>query len=279
MTLNLDPAFQPFPNQHSLSFEAFTFSGGEPHIKIQPEVRHGGEVSITQRIKSFADLGLILMAVDALKRMGVEKINLVLPYFPGGRQDRIMVPGEPLSVKVYADLINRAGFNEILLFDPHSSVTPALLDRCLVINNERFIKRVKEDLAMPFQLIAPDAGAVKKAYELAKVLNQPEIVICSKQRDVATGKIKEFQVFADDLQGKNGLIVDDICDGGNTFIGLAKVLKEKGAGKLFLAVSHGIFSQGLDRLKQYFTKIYTTDSFQSLPKDPQLVQLNISQFL
>ncbi|MAX71916.1 MAG: hypothetical protein CMC76_12600 [Flavobacteriaceae bacterium] len=82
-----------------------------------------------------------------------------------------------------------------------------------------------------------------------------------------------FRVYEDDLQGKDCLIVDDICDGGGTFIGLAKELKKHNAGNLYLAVSHGIFSKGLEELNQYFTKIFTTDSFKTVNEGVELLKL------
>ena len=79
-----------------------------------------------------------------------------------------------------------------------------------------------------------------------------------------TGKLEGFQVYEEDLKGKTCLIVDDICDGGGTFLGMAKALKAKHAGTLYLAVSHGIFSKNLKALKQTFKAIYTTNSFKDI---------------
>ena len=82
-----------------------------------------------------------------------------------------------------------------------------------------------------------------------------------KIRDVKTRKLSGFKVYADDLQGRDCLVVDDICDGGGTFLGLAKELKAKNAGKLYLAVSHGIFSRGVERLLEHYDGVFSTNSF------------------
>lgn len=103
--LNLDPQFCPFKGEN-LEFETFTFSGGEPHIKINANIDSNTSVNITHRIQSFNDVGLICLAVDAIRRMDIHISSLCIPYFPAARQDRIMQVGEPLAVKVYADLIN-----------------------------------------------------------------------------------------------------------------------------------------------------------------------------
>ena len=261
MILNLDPSFHPFGNTDSIQFESFTFSGGEPHIKISTDLRPNESVTITTRIKSFNDLGLLLIATDALRRLEVKSIDLFMPYMPAARQDRVMIPGEPLSVKVYADVINSLNFESVTVFDPHSEVTPALLNNCKVIYNHTFIEQVIKDIKSDVILISPDGGALKKIYKVSEYLGGLPVVECSKKRNVKNGKLEGFKVYEDDLKGKDCLIVDDICDGGGTFMGLAEELKKKNAGNLFLAVSHGIFSKGTDMLNHYFAKVYTTDSF------------------
>lgn len=261
MIINLDPSFQPYPDAATIAFEAFQFSGGEPHLKIKTVIPAGQSVLVTHRVRSFNDMGLLLLAVDALRRMGVRQIRVLLPYFPGARQDRVMVPGEPLTVRVYADLINSLDLEEVIIFDPHSEVTPALLNRCTVISNHHFIKTVLEQLPGEVTLVAPDGGALKKIYKLSEALGGLPVVACSKNRDVHTGHLSGFTVHADNLQNRDCLVVDDICDGGGTFIGLAQALRERGAGKLYLAVSHGIFSKGIDELATLYSMIFTTDSF------------------
>ena len=276
MILNLDTKFRPYGNENEITFEQFTFSGGEPHIKITSDLTLVKDVIITHRIKSFNDMGLLLVAVNALKNMDITHIELFIPYFPGARQDRIMTEGESLTVKVYADLINNLELSKITLFDPHSDVTPALLNNCKVIDNFKFIEQVTEKLNDDLLLISPDAGALKKIYKLAEHLEKYEIIECSKTRNIKTRKLSEFKVYADDLKGKDCLIVDDICDGGRTFLGLAKALKEKNAGKLYLAISHGIFSKGITELAKEFEIIFTTDSFQSPIIDESVINYPLS---
>ncbi|GAA3752602.1 hypothetical protein GCM10022422_42660 [Flavobacterium ginsengisoli] len=260
MILNLDPKFAPFQNQEEIKFQSFTFSGGEPHIKIAPDFDPNEKVTITHRLNSFNDLGLLCVTVDALRRMDVKIIDLFIPYFPAARQDRVMIPGEPLSVKVYADIINAMQLNKVFVFDAHSEVTPALLNNSTVIPNYTFIKEVLNKIGENVKLISPDGGALKKIYKVSEFLGGVEVVECSKSRDVKTGKLSGFKVYNDDLQGMDCLIVDDICDGGGTFVGLAEELKKKNAGKLYLAVSHGIFNKGFEVLN-CFDGIFTTNSF------------------
>jgi len=276
--LNLNPSFS-FPDDDSedvIKYESFTFPGGEEHIKLERKVKFKLSVTIIQRIHSSSDLMKLCLAVDALRRRGTTWIELLLPYVPYARQDRVMVKGEPLSIRVFADIINSLDLEKVTIFDPHSDVTPALLNNCEVINNHHFVCKVVEDIidnlpstsrtTHPFYLVSPDAGSNKKMKALAYYLYMEgydfKVVYCDKTRDVATGRIDGFEVYGPDLNPNLPcIIVDDICDGGGTFIGLAKVLKTKKAGDLYLAVSHGIFSKGLTALPDYFKKIYTTDSF------------------
>lgn len=271
MILNLDTHFNPFPGKREIQFQSFTFSGGEPHIKINPDFDVSEPVTITHRINSFNDFGLLLLAIDALKRMDVNLINVFIPYFPAARQDRVMISGEPLSVKVYADILNSLKLNKVTVFDAHSEVTPALLDNCEVIPNHAFIAEVLEKIGKEVKLISPDGGALKKIYKVSEYLGGVEVVECSKSRDVKTGKLSGFKVYNDDLKGMDCLIVDDICDGGGTFVGLAEELKKKNAGKLYLAVSHGIFNKGFDVFQKDFEKIFTTNSFREF--DNEMVEV------
>lgn len=277
-TINLDKNFNPFPALESIIFEAFTFAGGEPHIKIKPDFDVTEQVMISHRLNSFNDLGLLCVAVDALRRMKVKEINAFIPYFPAARQDRVMVGGEPLTVKVYADIINATQLSKVTVFDPHSEVTPALLNNCEVIPNHAFIKKAIEHIGETPLLISPDGGALKKIYKVSEYLGGVEVVECSKSRDVKTGKLSGFKVYADDLQGKDCLIVDDICDGGATFIGLAQELKKKNAGKLYLAISHGIFSKGFANLTPHFEKIFSTDSIKNI-EEAGVLQISLAEIL
>ena len=275
MVINLDPHFAPI-DEPDILFDSFTFNGGEPHIRIQA-FDTSKAVKITHRINSFNDMGRLCVAVDALRRMGVKTIDLFIPYFPGARQDRVMLPGESLTVKVIADIINALKLNSVSNFDPHSDVTPAVLDNCRVFSNHSFITEILSLLPEKPLLVSPDAGASKKIFSLASHLKLTDVLECGKKRDVSTGALSGFKVPEADLGGKPCLIVDDICDGGGT-LGLGKELKKRNAGKLYLAISHGIFSNGLDELSKVFERIFTTDSIRNL-EDSRLTQINLSQLI
>lgn len=276
MIINLDPTFKPVKGKE-IPFESFTFNGGEPHIRIG-EFDNRESVIVTQRLNSFNVLGFLCIAVDALKRMGVKQIHLYIPYFPAARQDRVMVEGESLTVKVYADIINGLRVDEITIFDPHSDVTPALIENCTVINNHRFIKMVLQEIPSDTILISPDAGASKKIFKLATSLQIKDVLECGKKRDVVTGSLSGFSVPIENIEQRPCLIVDDICDGGGTFLGLGNELKKKNAGDLFLAVSHGIFSKGFEELSDIYKQIFTTDSIRTINNN-SVNQINLKEII
>jgi ribose-phosphate pyrophosphokinase len=180
-----------------------------------------------------------------------------------------MVPGEPFSLKVFARLINGLGVHEVQVFDPHSDVAPALIDRCRVLGNgdaaTAYIRATLSDRS--FVLIAPDAGAYKKTERLASALGVP-VVVATKYRSVIDGSLAAPDVLGD-VQGRVCVIVDDICDGGGTFLNLAEALTNAGAAECHLFVSHGIFSKGFEALRARFASIGTTDAFRDASEYPQ----------
>ena len=111
----------------------------------------------------------------------------------------------------------------------------------------------------PITLVSPDKGAFSKVKALATTLGGIPFIKADKVRDPETGDLSGFS-YEGSVQGLDLLIVDDICDGGGTFVGLAKILKEGGAKSISLYVSHGIFSKGLKVLDGAIDAVYTTDS-------------------
>lgn len=284
VTINLDPTFDPFNSVSSGNCGAkiFNFSTGfEPHIKLYNKLT-GVDVLIVSRFKDGNDLMLIVLATDAARRAGAASVSLFIPFLPFARQDRVMVDGEPMSIGAFAKIINIQGFKKVILFDPHSDVSPALIENSHVINNYEFVGDILAG-TRDYRLASPDAGAYKKIFRLAAHLGkrmggQNEIVICDKVRDLATGKILNTTVNVDDLKGQDVYIVDDILDGGRTFIAMAEELKTRNSGDLYLIVTHYIGSNGEDELKKYFKHIYTTNSVKDVKSD-FVIQTQMSDLL
>ncbi len=263
-----------YPEQSDIVFKTMAFSDGQPHLKIDMAslevLDRTAPLRILCRLAMPADLLLALYAKNTLDYLEFTHIELHISYLMAARMDRVMQPGEPFSLKVVGGILNSANFKKIRVFDPHSEVTPAIMDRCYSVSNHAFVKEALDHYlaANPdtknYCLVSPDAGALKKIHSLARDLGVEEVVECMKERDVKTGALLNFQTATESLAGKTCFIVDDICDGGGTFIGTAQMLREKGAEKIVLIVSHGIFSKGTDL--PGVDAVYTTDSFREVPE-------------
>ncbi|SRR6266567_3038846 len=257
---------------NSIPIESFNFPGGECSVKI-PEICFDRN-AITAYLYSSNDIMKLLLTVDAIRRIyPMAKITLIIPYFPYARQDRVCNQGEALSVKIMANLINGLNCDEVIIYDPHSDVTSALINNChtvdslKLINGSILFNTIEDDQNLIF--ISPDNGAEKKVRNIAKYFNR-RMICATKVRDIATGEIIDTHIMLRDHiivnPNQNLLIIDDICDGGRTFIEIAKKLvAQRPKGNLYLYVTHGIFSKGLDPLKEYFNKVFCYHTM--LPSD------------
>lgn len=205
----------------------------------------------------------LVMFLDATQRKypGVA-IHLTLPYLPYARQDRVCNDGESLSIAVIANIINSFNLSKIRLVDVHSDVSLALFNNIEHVTQAEIWKTAVINDGVEV-LIAPDAGAAKKIYALAEMVQNVEVVIANKKRDLRTGAILETTVSDIDVcKGKVCAIVDDICDGGRTFTELSNVIRHN-CGSLNLYVTHGIFSKGEDVVANCFDKVKTTASYRN----------------
>lgn len=274
-----------------IAYEHFFFGGGEQHIKLnQKDLADAYSATIWLHYSQDSDIWKLALIVDALRRAGIHILHLNIPYFPAARQDRVCVAGEPLSVKVFADFINAMKFSRVTIFDPHSEVTPALLDNVKVVDNAQFVGAVLGELNAldgtgKTVLVSPDAGSNKKVANVAKYLynvsgKEVDVVRADKLRNVATGQIIETTVYADDLTGKNCFIIDDICSKGGTFCALAKVLKAKGAARVTLVVSHFEGTADMRILKESgIDEVITTDSKPFVTRNNNLIIKSIKAFM
>lgn len=235
------------------AIEPFQFPGGEWHLRLPEEAEAAAYARVTGC--SADDLVQLGLWADSVHQQGQRAVAHI-PYLPAARADR----GNPFGAKVYADLINAAALDEVVAFDPHSPVSPSLVNNIRVVHSAQVIAEVlRERLAAGefSAVLAPDKGAVDRASKAATALGLP-LYTATKTRDFDTGKLTSFQVPELPAEGKI-LVVDDICDGGGTFRGLADAAS-LGRDRLAIWVSHGIFSGQADTLTDYFSDIWTTDS-------------------
>ena len=254
--------------------EFLTFNGGEEHVNLGPASilrDYTAQIVVKAKLKTSADILRLLLTTNALRLLYPNPITLNMPYVPYARQDRACTEGDAFSFEVFAELINAQKYSSVQVVDLHSYVAAALIKRVSEMPQDAFAISTQLCLHREFRdvpqfVIAPDAGASKKAFTFAQRIGsfmgvQPETVQALKVRN-KNGAITSTTVLYDDFAGGSVLIVDDICDGGRTFIELAKCLKAKNAGNIYLFVTHGIFSQGIEPLLESGIKhVFTTDSW------------------
>lgn len=251
--------------------ETMFFPGGEPHIKVPPF--KGRRVLLFLKLRTWSDVGLATLLIDALGRQPGVRFRIFVPYFPGARQDRS--DGTcGLTLQVMATLLTDS--RSVFVFDGHS---PALEAHADIAREFMPADLVPERRANVAGVIAPDDGALGRAKRFRDAFYPAAPVICaSKNRDTQTGRLSNYQLQPLPRDGQY-IVVDDICDGGGTFNLLADAFAANPLSSrcsLELFVSHGIFSKGLDAISPLFSHITTTDSWCRLPSSDRLTVLPLA---
>lgn len=244
----------------SVPIRTFLFPGGEVQVRIEDLEANTApaEIDIHANLTSSDALMALLLLTDAVRRRYNDpRIRLVCPYLPYARQDRVAYPGEALSAAVAARLLNSQNYASVEVWDAHSDVSLALLDRV----RHRPASDFAHAIIGPHDVIvAPDQGAVKRARACASLAGAP-LVLAEKTRSTDTGEITGTVVHSEPIGARDFLIIDDICDGGRTFIELARVLRPLTTGRVKLYVTHGIFSKGFEPLAPDIDRIYVANPF------------------
>ncbi len=240
-----------------IPFKSFTFPDGQPHLELQLIQDEWREATIETAIRNPKELFETLLLADALRGAGYYNINLDIRYLMGARMDRVMGLGQPFTLQVVCRTLNAQGFRKVRILDPHSEAACNMLGASKVYPMEG-LKKAIDNCHM---VVIPDKGATSRVAEILNNISYPVLTRqAHKHRNPATGALSGFSV--DDpssLKDCHLLIIDDICDGGGTFTGLAKVLIDAGALRVSLFVTHGIFSKGT---QLGLSAIYTTNSYQ-----------------
>ena len=237
------------------------FPDNQPHVNVQ--IPPGEAVTVVCRMRSALDVLTLMCVSDALLRARVEDPKLVVPYLMGARYDREIKPGDSVDLIVIADLLNLTNFNDIVLFDAHNSEkSQDLISGARNVDNKILVDKYDAPNSV---LICPDKGAKAKVDSyLEWNKNLTYVVYCEKSRDLETGKIALKVSEPDACLGNDCVIIDDLCDGGGTFLAIADQIKPK---SLTLIVSHGIFSKGLNVFPGKFNHIIVSDSYSTPDRD------------
>lgn len=219
------------------------------------------ELDILVRLRNSDDIFILMQLSDIVNRRGLD-CSLSIPYLLTARTDRWLNTETAYSLRIICDIINSfKSHSAVRILDPHSEVASKLIDPCVTeINMYSNYDMFKDYNTI---IVAPDAGAYDRLLGVYE-LNRTPIVKCNKVRD-ENGKVAGVEVDEDFKKfikpSSNLIVVDDICDGGGTFLALASALKSFEFTKLNLMVTHSIQLSGLEKVAKEYDTVYTTNSF------------------
>lgn len=260
------------------------FSDGEIRINIEESVR-GSNVFIIQSTSAPVNDNLmeLLIMIDALRRASARTINVVIPYYGYARQDRKVRSREPITAKLVADMLERAGATRVLVLDLHAAQIQGFFDIPVdhVIAAPLLAQYfIDKDIAKDAVVVSPDHGGVARARAMAEYLKVP-LAIIDKRRPKAN--VAEIMNIIGNVQNKKCIMIDDIIDTAGTICLGGKALKDAGASQVYACCSHAVLSgEAINRLENsVFEKVVVTDSIK-LSDDKQidkLVQVTVAPLL
>jgi len=221
------------------------FSNGEKKIQIMDEVK-GENVAIVQSFVDPVDERVIetLLMIDALERMGVRHISLVIPWMGYSLQDKVFQPGEPISAKVIAKLISNSYVKRVFLMDLHNDSIPGFFDipTHYLSASSVFEEYLKEKIDLnQAVIVSPDFGGLKRARTFAKKLGLP-LANIDKTRDLNTGEVTAVALHGE-VKGKDAIVLDDVIVSGSTVVEVADCLKKAQAKQVLFMASHGLLTK------------------------------------
>jgi ribose-phosphate pyrophosphokinase len=219
-----------------------TFSDSEIYVQVKENVR-GADVFVVQPTSTPVERHLfeLLLMIDALKRASADRITAVLPYYGYARQDRKDKPRVPISAKLIASLLERAGANRILALDLHAAQIQGFFDVPVdhLFATPVMIEYFKDQKIPNLTVVSPDAGGVERARAFAKRLNAP-LAIIDKRREAMN--VAEVMNIIGRVKNRNCLIVDDLIDTAGTLVKGAKALLNQGAVSVRACATHAVLS-------------------------------------
>ena len=252
------------------------FADKEIFVEVQENVR-GEDVFIIQSTSAPANDHLmeLLILCDALKRASARRITAVIPYFGYARQDRKPGPRTPISAKLVANMIDRAGADRVLTLDLHAGQIQGFFD--IPTDNlfaaPAMVNDIKDVMAKDnIMVVSPDVGGVVRARGLAKRIDAP-LAIVDKRRE-RPGESEVMNVIGD-VAGHSCILMDDIVDSGGTLVNAAEALLKQGAKQVAGYITHGVLSGGAIArvMASQLTELVITDSI--MPSDAVVSAHNI----
>lgn len=261
------------------------FNDMEVFVEIMDNVR-GQDVFLIQPTSFPANDTLmeLLVAIDALRRGSARRITAVIPYFGYARQDRKTGPRTPISAKLVANLITKAGADRVLTMELHAGQIQGFFD--IPVDNLVVAPVFVPDIGKRFGgkdlvIVSPDVGGVVRARALAKRVGA-DLAIIDKRREKAG--VSEVMNVIGEIEGRVCVMVDDIVDSGGTLCNAAAALRENGAVAVYAYVVHGVLSgEAVERVESsVLEKLVITDSILAVPEvaaSPKIERLSIAPIM
>nr|WP_184527940.1 ribose-phosphate pyrophosphokinase [Bacillus benzoevorans] len=259
------------------------FSDGEIQINIEENVR-GCEVYVVQSTSAPVNEHLmeLLIMIDALKRSSVGVINVVIPYFGYGRQDRKARSREPITAKLIANILERAGANRVLTLDFHTAQTQGFFDipvehlTGIPVLTEYFSHKELTDMVV----IAPHNGSIGRARKMADILHAP-LALVDKRKDELSGA--ETLSVIGDVTNKTAIIVDDLIDTATTITVAAQAVAENGAASIYACSTHPIFTgNAIEKIESSPIKELVVTNTVHIPEEkliPKITAISVAPLL
>lgn len=241
-----------------------TFPDGEKHVTVN-ELNRRIPVSIYCRITCADDLFCLMQVADVVNRQEMIIDNLFIGYLMSMRCDRLFDIKRPFSLKLIAGIINNIGAKRVNIVEPHSLTSLMLIkDSVGVLSTaEFFVKELlrSKEKNLDAVVVLPDNGALNRY----QIHGRYPYIVCNKERDAETGKLLSFSVNVGETECKDKdlVLLDDLCDGGGTFIGLALKLRELAPKSLSLLVTHAIQLDGIRKVAEAYDNVYITNSYKA----------------
>jgi len=259
------------------------FADGEIRVQILESIR-GDNVFIIQSTNPPSDnLMELLLIIDAVKRASAKEIIAVIPYFGYARQDRKDTPRVPISAKLVSDLIQTAGATRILTVDLHAEQIQGFFNipvdnlYAIPVFREYIIKKFGQLSSDEFVIVSPDAGGTRRARLFAKKFGELPIALIDKRRP--SPNQAEIMNVIGDVKNKVAIIVDDIIDTGKTITYASRALLEKGAKKVIVCATHGLFSSNSKEILENsdIEEIIITNTIEGnnsrIPKNSKIISI------
>jgi len=263
------------PEKSKIFYEIIHFPDGETHIKLG-EINRKDSVQVKCRIRNGEELFIIAQVGDILNRQGIEW-GLDIYYLMSMRMDRVISFNESFSLKVVTDIINNLNPLYVFLHHVHSTVSfrkfSPYIRNVQDLDSQYFTNLIK---GSEYQICFPDKGAYQRYF---RHITYP-VLLGEKVRNVNTGKIESIIISNPDDYNKDlkkVLIIDDLCDGGGTFVGIAEALRKIDPDvNLTIDVFHMVNRKGIDNLSRAFDKVFFTNSYQdwnNLPSNCEIINV------